>query len=100
MALLILLAVVGLIILAVLKIVPLFIALAGILAVVLFAAWRLDRARGLGARGPYLDENRPNFYGRSSSQHWEVPTPYIDHPSGGGEPPGVDRGDDPAPRRR
>lgn len=99
MVLLILSAVVGLIILAVLKIVPLLVALIGILLVVLFAGWRLDRARGAGARAPYLDENRPDFYGRSSSSHWEVPTAYIDHPSGGGEPPGVDRGDEPAPRR-
>jgi hypothetical protein len=94
--LLILSAVVGLILLAVLKIVPLFVALAGILAVLLLAAWRFDRTRGAGARAPYLDANRPDFYGRSSESRWEVPTPYIDHPTGAGEPPGMDRGDEPA----
>jgi hypothetical protein len=105
-ALLILSAVVALIILAVVKIVSIWVALAGILTVLVSAAWRFDRARGAGARAPYVDANRPDFYGRSSESRWEVPTPYIDHPTGAGEPPGVDRGDEPAaqlagpPRRR
>jgi len=99
MVLLILLAIAVLIILAVVKIVPILVALVGILAVILYAAWRLDRARSTGARAPYLDANRPDFYGRASESRWEVPTAYIDHPDGGGAPPGVDRGDDPGPGR-
>ena len=99
MVLLILAAVVALIVLAVLKIVPLVVAGLGILAVLLLAAWRFDSARGPGAPAPYKDANRPDFYGRSGTSHWEVPTAYIDHPDGGGEPPGVDRGDEPAARR-
>lgn len=99
MVLLILAAVVALIVLAVLKVVTYLVALGGILAVLLAAGWRLDRSRGAGAPAPFKDANRPDFYGRSSERNWEVPTAYIDHPDGGGEPPGVDRGDEPAARR-
>jgi hypothetical protein len=95
--LLILSAVVALIALAVANVISLPIALIGVVVVIMFAAWRLDRARSAGAPPPYKDANRPDFYGHAST--WQVPTPYIDHPTGAGEPPGVDRGDEPAPRR-
>ncbi len=95
---LILAVVTVLVALAVLQVIPLALAGLGILVMLLVAGWRFDRARRPGAPAPYRDANRPDFYGRSSTSHWEVPTPYIDHPDGGGEPPGVDRGDEPAPR--
>ena len=99
MTLLILVAVVAVILLVVIKILSLALALVAILIILGVAAWRLDRAHGAGAGAPYRDENRPDFYGRSSASSWEVPTAYIDHPSGAGEPPGVDRGDERPPRR-
>lgn len=99
MVLLIVAAVVAAILLVVVKVISLPLALLGILVVIGFAAWRLDRSRSAGARAPYLDEHRPDFYGGSSSSSWEVPTPYIDHKTGAGEPPGVNRGDEPAERR-
>jgi hypothetical protein len=99
MVLLIIAAVLAVIVLVVVKVISVQLALVAILVVIGFAAWRLDRSRSAGAVAPYLDENRPDFYGRSSDSRWEVPTPYIDHRTGAGEPPGVDRGDEPAARR-
>jgi hypothetical protein len=99
MALLIVVAVVAAILLVVAKVISLPLALLAILLVVGLTAWRLDRSRSAAARLPYLDQNRPDFYGSSSAASWEIPTPYIDHPTGAGEPPGVDRGDEPAERR-
>ncbi|MEP7041107.1 MAG: hypothetical protein ABI864_05980 [Chloroflexota bacterium] len=97
MVLLIVLAVVVAIVLV--KVISLPLALLAILVVIGFAAWRLDRGRAPGAIAPYLDANRPDFYEESSSSAWDVPTAYIDHPTGAGEPPGVDGGDEPAERR-
>lgn len=99
MVLLIIAAVIAAIALVVFKVISLPLALVAILVVVGLAAWRLDRSRSAGSRAPYLDENRPDFYGRSSSSTWEVPTAYIDHRTGAGEPPGVDGDDEPAERR-
>lgn len=99
MVLLIVGGVIGVIALVVLKVISLPLAMAAILVTIGFAAWRLDRSRSAGARTPYIDENRPDFYGRSSASSWEVPTAYIDHRTGAGEPPGVNRGDEPAERR-
>ena len=98
MVLLIVGVVISAIALVAVKVISLPLALVAILVVIGFAAWRLDRARSAGAAPPYRDENRPDFYGRSSSSTWEAPTPYIDHRTGAGEPPGVDRGDEPAER--
>lgn len=92
-------ALVAAILLVVVKVISWPLALLGILLVIGYAAWRLDRSRSAGARTPYLDENRPDFYGRSSASSWEPPTPYIDHRTGAGEPPGVNRGDEPAEKR-
>lgn len=91
--------VIAAILLVVLKVISWPLALVAILVVIGFAAWRLDRSRSAGATAPYLDRNRPDFHGSSSASSWEVPTPYIDHRTGAGEPPGVDRGDEPSPRR-
>ena len=99
MVLLIIGVVVAVIALVVGKVISLPLALAAILVVIGLAAWRLDRSRSAGARTPYLDENRPDFYGRSSASSWEPPTAYIDHRTGAGEPPGVNPGDEPAERR-
>jgi hypothetical protein len=98
MILLVVLAVVAAIALVVIKVISLPVALVAILVTIGYAAWRLDRSRTAGA-APYLDDHRPDFYGSSSSSSWEVPTPYIDHRTGPGEPPGVNRGDEPAERR-
>lgn len=97
MVLLILAAVLALIILGVAKVISLPIALVGILLVLLIAGWRFDRGRRAGAPPPYKDANRPDFHGHPSL--WQTPTPNIDHPDGGGEPPGVDRGDEATQQR-
>jgi hypothetical protein len=96
--------VVALFVLVVFRVLTLLVGLVAIilalLALVAFGEWR-DRHRQRGIHNPAaaFDPNKPNEYGRSSQQHWEPPTPYIDHPDGGGAPPGVDRGDDrPRPR--
>lgn len=75
--------------------VAIVVALMGLVA---FGEWR-DRSRQRGIHHPEaaFDPNRPNLYGHSSGQNWQPPTPYIDHPEGGGAPPGVDRGDDRPP---
>lgn len=99
MVFLILGAVAVVIVLVLVKMLTIPIALVAILVALLYAAWRLDRARGIGASPPYLDANRPDFYGGSGESSWEVPTAYIDHPTGGGPPPGVERGGEPPPRR-
>lgn len=99
LALFILAAVAVLILLVVLKVLSIVVSLVAIVVLLAIVAWRFDRGRVPGASAPYLDANRPDFYGRSGESSWEVPTPYIDHPTGAGEPPGVDRGDEPTPRR-
>ena len=99
MALFILAAVAVLILLAALKVLSVLISLLAIVVLLAIVALRFDRGRAPSAPAPYRDANRPDFYGGSSESTWEVPTPYIDHPTGAGEPPGVDRGDEPAPRR-
>jgi hypothetical protein len=99
MALFIIAAVAVLILLVVLKVLPIVVSLVAIVALLGIIAWRFDRGRAPGAPAPYLDANRPDFYGRSGESTWEVPTPYVDHPTGAGEPPGIDRGDELAPPR-
>ena len=99
LALFILAAVAVLILLVVLKVLSILVLLVAIVVLLAIIAWRFDRGRAPGAPTPSADANRPDFYGRSGESTWEVPTPYIDHRTGAGEPPGVDRGDEPAPRR-
>jgi hypothetical protein len=78
-----------------------FIILLVVLALVLLAAWWFDRTRRREGRDEYVDRRpyRPDFHGESSEIGHMPPTPYIDHPTGGGPPPGVERGDERPPRR-
>ena len=71
------------------------------LALILLAGWWFDRSRAREGRAPYVDRRpyRPDFHGESTEFGHDPPTKYIDHPSGGGPPPGVDRGDDRPPPR-
>ena len=64
--------------------------LVGLMAAVVLGE-RLDRSRQRAPhdRTAHLDRNRGDFHG--DAQSWTPPTPYIDHPEGGGTPPGVDR---------
>ena len=96
LALFIVAAVALLILLVVLKVLSIVVTLVGIVVLLAIVAWWFDRGRAPGAPAPHRDANRPDFYGRSGESTWEVPTPYIDHPTGAGEPPRVDRGDEPA----
>jgi hypothetical protein len=99
LAFFILAAVAVLILLVVLKVLSILVSLVAIVVLLAIVAWRFDRGRDPRAPAPYLDANRPDFSGRSSESTWEVPTPYIDHPTGAGDPPGVDQRDEPAPPR-
>ena len=56
---------------------------------------RMDRGRQRGAHDPaaHFDPNRGQWHGDEGS--WQVPTPYSDHPDGGGTPPGVERDERP-----
>lgn len=76
-----------------LNVVPAMPGLIGMLIAVMVAVAfgdRLDRSRQRGVHEPagHIDRNRPSFHGESKT--WTIPTPYIDHPDGGGTPPGVD----------
>ena len=100
MTLIILAAVVALLTAVYLGLLPILPALGLILVVLLSAAWRFDRTRSGAGGMPYRGSNRPDFYGESSDGAWDVPTPSIDHPAGGGTPPGVDRHGDVRSARR
>ncbi len=71
------------------------------LIVLTWVAQQRDRARQRGRHDPgsKMPRWRGDFHGRSSQHRWEVPTAYIDQPTGGGPPPGVQRGDERPPRR-
>lgn len=64
--------------------------LVGLMAAVVVGE-RLDRSRQRGPHDPAasFDRNRGDYHG--DEQSWTTPTSYIDHPDGGGTPPGVDR---------
>jgi hypothetical protein len=82
--------------------VPLVIIILALLALVIFAGWWFDRTRRREGRAPYVDRRpyRPDFHGESTEFGHMPPTPYIDHPTGGGPPPGVEvAGPEPPPRR-
>ena len=66
----------------------LLVILVGLMAAVVVGE-RLDRSRQHGRHDPaaHFDRNRGDFHGEQAS--WTTPTPYIDHPDGGGTPPGV-----------
>jgi len=76
------------------------IVIAGLIALT-WVAERLDRPRQRGRHDPgsKMPRWKGDFHGQSSDHTWEVPTAYIDHPTGGGPPPGADRRDERPPRR-
>jgi hypothetical protein len=80
---------------------PLIVIILVLLALVLLAGWWFDHSRRREGRSPYVDRRpyRPDYHGESSEFGHMPPTPYIDHPDGGGAPPGVERGDERPPRR-
>lgn len=77
-------------------------AIAGLMVVAGFGEWR-DRARQRSRwhdPSRFFDANKPNEYGTTADPTgWTPPTAYIDHPTGTGPPPGVDRHDERPPRR-
>lgn len=82
--------IVGGLLLSLLGVVPFWVTFVAILGVTFFAAWWLDRTRP-GLVAPFRDGNRADLYGPMVNQTGQVPTAYIDHPTGGGPPPGVER---------
>lgn len=68
----------------------------GLIVVALLAAVgigdRVDRGRQRGrhAAAEHFDEHRGQLFGHSSEASWDTPQAYIDHPDGGGVPPGVE----------
>ena len=73
---------------------PIVIAIIVTLAAAFIGAWNFDR-RGVRRLGGHYDVNKANFFAPMNNQTWQIPTAYIDHPSGGGPPPGeqLDRED-------
>ena len=51
-------------------------------AILLIAAWRFDRGRKVGARTPYLDENRPDFSSSFTNEFPPLPTEAIETAQG------------------
>ena len=49
-------------------------------AILLTAAWLFDRGRKVGARAPYLDENRPDFSSSFTNEFPPLPTEAIETP--------------------
>ena len=56
----------------------------------LVGAWQLDRGKRPIQADKYFDVNRANLDAPMTNQRWQVPTAYIDHPTGGGPPPGTE----------
>jgi putative Mn2+ efflux pump MntP len=52
---------------------------------------RLDRSRQRSHHdaAAHFDVNRGELVGHASERSWDTPQPYIDHPDGGGTPPGM-----------
>jgi hypothetical protein len=80
---------------------PLVVIILVLLAIVLLAGWWFDHSRRREGRTAYEDRRpyRPDYHGESTEFGHAPPTPYIDHPDGGGPPPGVERPDEHVPRR-
>ena len=80
------------------SVVGIVVAIAATLVAAFVGAVFLDmttRGSGKGIR----DANRPEFYAPMTNQTWQVPTSYIDHPTGTGPPPGVEPYDEDALER-
>ena len=79
----------GVWVLAFFNVVSVVVAVAVTLADALVGAVFLDlTTRGSG--NAVRDRNAANFFAPVNNQTWTVPTSYIDHPTGGGPPPGED----------
>ena len=63
-----------------------YVALLGLAAVILAAAWLFDRDRRLGAWAPYLDANRADYPANAGSSIRQVPTEAMGSPRDGGIP--------------
>ena len=86
--------VVGSLVLLAIGVLPWWAATAACVGILVLAIWNFDRNRRPGAPSPVRDPNRPEFYAPIADEGWEVPTSYIDHPSGAGPPPGVEKYDE------
>lgn len=53
--------------------IPLVLVVVAEIAILFAAAWWFDRGRALGARDPFLDENRPDL--ASPVATWDPPRP-------------------------
>ena len=79
------------------NVIPLFAAVGLILVTLLAVAWVMDRRAGPGGhRLP--PKGRPSaLLGMGAASRRNYPVTTLDRPDGAGEPPGVNRGDDPLP---
>jgi hypothetical protein len=80
-AALIVLAIVAVAALAYLGVIGGYVALLGVVAIILIAAWQFDRGRRLGARDPFVDANRADFPANAGSSIRQVPTEAVSTPS-------------------
>jgi hypothetical protein len=60
--------------------IPLALVVVAEIGVLLAAAWWFDRGRAIGARDPFLDENRPDFAMPMATMDPPRPTEAIEHP--------------------
>jgi hypothetical protein len=56
--------------------------LAAEIGILLFVGWRFDRGRKVGARDPFVDENRPDFAAPFTATVPPLPTEAIEDPHG------------------
>ena len=56
------------------------------IGILLFAGWRFDRARGVGARDPFIDQNRADFSAPFTATIPPLPKEAIEDPE---DKPGV-----------
>ncbi len=80
MALLILAALLVAPALAFLGVIPLPLVVVADIAILFAAAWWFDRGRALGARDPFLDENRPDLASPMANMDPPRPTEAIERP--------------------
>lgn len=80
MALLILVALFVAPALAFLGVIPLALVVVAEIAILFAAAWWFDHGRALGARDPFLDENRPDFAAPMATMDPPRPTEAIELP--------------------
>jgi len=66
--------------LALLGVIPLTHVVVAEIAILFAAAWWFDRGRALGARDPFLDENRPDFATSFANYDPPRPTEAIEQP--------------------